>query len=192
MAKCLSCSERKGKRSCPALEGMICSQCCGSKREVEIQCPPDCSYLAHSKQFLTEKHDSRQLADFERQMKSIIGNEGMYMDILQNIEFAIVEPYREGRNITDRDVQTALEYLMEVGKAQLNLPSNPQSELPFKIQSIVDSIEDVLEMRKSIVGQKEDIMRHLKCIYRVLYSVRTHYSPDDERSYLNFIAQYIK
>ena len=47
MAKCLSCSERKGKRSCPALEGMICSQCSGSKREVEIKCPPDCSYLTH-------------------------------------------------------------------------------------------------------------------------------------------------
>lgn len=46
--KCLSCNIRKGRRECPALGGMICSQCCGSKRGVEIRCPDDCQYFGEA------------------------------------------------------------------------------------------------------------------------------------------------
>jgi len=42
---CPLCRKRKGKRSCPARGASICSQCCGTKRLVEIACPPDCVYL---------------------------------------------------------------------------------------------------------------------------------------------------
>jgi hypothetical protein len=42
---CVHCSNRKGKRSCPALGGEICQLCCGKHRLVEIACPPDCRWL---------------------------------------------------------------------------------------------------------------------------------------------------
>jgi hypothetical protein len=43
--RCRLCAKRKGKRACPARGAVICSQCCGTKRLVEIDCPPDCIYL---------------------------------------------------------------------------------------------------------------------------------------------------
>lgn len=42
---CPLCRKRKGKRTCPARGAAICSQCCGTKRLVEIACPSDCVYL---------------------------------------------------------------------------------------------------------------------------------------------------
>ena len=45
MAKCKHCGQKKGKRMCPALDGLICAQCCGTHRLQDIQCPPDCTYL---------------------------------------------------------------------------------------------------------------------------------------------------
>jgi hypothetical protein len=42
---CPLCGRRKGKRACPARGAAICSQCCGTKRLVEIDCPSDCIYL---------------------------------------------------------------------------------------------------------------------------------------------------
>jgi hypothetical protein len=45
MATCSYCQQRKGKRSCPALGGAICSQCCGQHRLQDIVCPSDCMYL---------------------------------------------------------------------------------------------------------------------------------------------------
>ena len=43
--KCPACGTRRARRSCPALGQQICPVCCGTKRRVEITCPPDCSYL---------------------------------------------------------------------------------------------------------------------------------------------------
>lgn len=45
MTACIYCGARKGKRSCPALGGEICQQCCGKHRTVDIECPPDCRWL---------------------------------------------------------------------------------------------------------------------------------------------------
>jgi hypothetical protein len=42
---CPLCRQRRGKRACPARGEAICSQCCGAKRRVEIDCPPDCVFL---------------------------------------------------------------------------------------------------------------------------------------------------
>jgi hypothetical protein len=42
---CPLCRQRRGKRACPAEGETICSQCCGTKRRVEIDCPPDCVFL---------------------------------------------------------------------------------------------------------------------------------------------------
>lgn len=44
-SRCPLCRERKGKRSCPAKGELICAHCCGTKRLVEIDCPPTCVYL---------------------------------------------------------------------------------------------------------------------------------------------------
>lgn len=42
---CPVCRKRRGKRACPVKREAICSQCCGTKRGVEIDCPPDCAFL---------------------------------------------------------------------------------------------------------------------------------------------------
>jgi hypothetical protein len=43
---CPVCGKRKARRACPALGRDICAVCCGTKRQVEIRCPPDCGYLS--------------------------------------------------------------------------------------------------------------------------------------------------
>lgn len=42
---CPLCRIRKAKRSCPGTGAQICTVCCGTKRLVEIRCPPTCIYL---------------------------------------------------------------------------------------------------------------------------------------------------
>ena len=42
---CPLCRTRKVKRSCPGVGQQICAVCCGTKRIVEIACPPTCIYL---------------------------------------------------------------------------------------------------------------------------------------------------
>jgi hypothetical protein len=47
---CPSCDQRKGRRACPALGQTICTVCCGTKRLVAINCPPDCPHLASARE----------------------------------------------------------------------------------------------------------------------------------------------
>ena len=55
MAICPLCSGRPGKRYCPAIAKQICAVCCGTKREIEIDCPSSCSYLKASRSYESEK-----------------------------------------------------------------------------------------------------------------------------------------
>lgn len=191
MAKCTSCVTKKGKRNCPALGGLICPQCCGTKKEKEIDCSPDCFYLGKSKQYFTDRQEGVMLSDFEREMKSVIGDEEQYMDILQNIEFIIHRIYRERGNFTDKHVETALEYLLEMGKAQLDLPAKFLTEPPPNVRAIVDGINDIFEFRESLRA-REHLLIRLKCIYQVLDSVRMHRNPTDDSSYLKFASQFLR
>ena len=43
---CPLCQQRQARRACPAVGQQICAVCCGTKRQVEIACPPTCGYLA--------------------------------------------------------------------------------------------------------------------------------------------------
>src|ERR1039457_1014910 len=43
--ECAICRVRRPRRFCPGVRGEICSICCGTEREVTIQCPFDCPYL---------------------------------------------------------------------------------------------------------------------------------------------------
>jgi hypothetical protein len=47
-ARCPICSKHKPERYCPAKGEQICAVCCGTWREVTLDCPPDCTYLVNA------------------------------------------------------------------------------------------------------------------------------------------------
>lgn len=46
---CAICETRRPKRFCPGVSGDICSICCGTEREVTVECPLDCEYLQEAR-----------------------------------------------------------------------------------------------------------------------------------------------
>src|SRR5664279_2189997 len=42
---CAICRIRRPRRFCPGVRGDICTLCCGTEREVSVECPLDCEYL---------------------------------------------------------------------------------------------------------------------------------------------------
>ena len=51
---CPICEKRKPKRFCPAKGEKICAPCCGTEREVSIDCPGDCPYLVAARRYEEE------------------------------------------------------------------------------------------------------------------------------------------
>jgi hypothetical protein len=188
MAKCAACQARKGKRSCPALAGRICSPCCGTKRGKEIDCPAQCPFLGAAKQYRSRREEGRRLEAFEKELRSIIGNETAYQGVLHNIEFMIYRSYRRRGGFCDADVAAALGHILESGKARLNLPA---AELPApspEASKIIRLVNDVVGFKAALSGREAQGIDALKCVYRVLDSVKTHADPDNPYSYLDFIG----
>lgn len=48
---CHLCNKRKAERFCPAVGAKICAICCGTEREVSLDCPSDCSWLIAARRY---------------------------------------------------------------------------------------------------------------------------------------------
>ena len=76
MSKCIHCQQRKGKRPCPALNGNICSPCCGTHRVVSIPCPSDCIFLNANLEYQQKRAGDRFEQDrrmFYRELMELEG-----------------------------------------------------------------------------------------------------------------------
>ena len=51
---CPICEKRKAARFCPAKGEKICAVCCGTEREVTLDCPRDCPYLVAAHRYEDE------------------------------------------------------------------------------------------------------------------------------------------
>src|SRR5918993_3137879 len=68
---CPSCGQRKARRACPALNSNICPVCCGTKRLIEIKCPPECGYLASAREHPAAVVRRRQERDVAQLLPTI-------------------------------------------------------------------------------------------------------------------------
>src|SRR5688572_19496701 len=103
MAKCPLCSERAGKRYCPAKGESICAVCCGTKREVEIDCPTSCGYLKASRGYEAEKRipDAELAVKVEKYDDNFVYR---YSPVLDIISQSIVEERSVSPWLVDNDV----------------------------------------------------------------------------------------
>jgi hypothetical protein len=62
---CPLCGTRKARRACPGTNQVICAVCCGTKRLIEIACPPDCVYLATARSHPAAVIQRQQTRDME-------------------------------------------------------------------------------------------------------------------------------
>jgi hypothetical protein len=53
---CPICNRRRAERFCPAKGESICAVCCGTQREVTLDCPSDCSWLLAARRHEARHH----------------------------------------------------------------------------------------------------------------------------------------
>lgn len=108
--KCVICERRKAKRFCPAKRASICPVCCGEKRGVEINCPPDCTYFVEG-----QKHHHQKVMQHRIKKEgagSYIRKAELYNrnpQVFAKLERIFADSYRANRSITNADLVSALE-----------------------------------------------------------------------------------
>ncbi len=113
MTKCVLCGQRKGRRQCPAKSAMICAQCCGQKRVLEIDCPERCEYLK-----IGRVHEAGQVgarhyrADDPAEQAKISRVLDQLEPVLVEMHAIIAGERRSSRDLTDADVAEAVDCLL--------------------------------------------------------------------------------
>jgi len=113
---CPICQKRKPGRFCPAKADKICAVCCGTEREVSIDCPPDCGYLLSAHRY-EDQHPRSLPADTPlldvRITSDTVQAHGRF---LSAIAFTIAKFCASQPSTTDPDVLAAVRALAETYK----------------------------------------------------------------------------
>ncbi|HMD84200.1 MAG TPA: hypothetical protein VKO18_05815 [Terriglobia bacterium] len=110
---CPICNKRKAKRLCPARTESICSICCGTEREVTIDCPSDCVYLVASREYdMTRREYDWSKVPFA-EVKFNRGFAETHGALLVELDYAVCQFAADHREVVDTDVLAALQTLAE-------------------------------------------------------------------------------
>ncbi|MGO9274901.1 MAG: hypothetical protein ACLQOO_32510 [Terriglobia bacterium] len=114
---CPICQKRKAKRYCPAKGENICSVCCGTEREVTIDCPSDCPHLVASRGYDWQRRQNDGSLDWSqgpfpeaRLDRDFITD---HAELTFALSYAICLFAHDQRSLVDSDVIAALKSLAE-------------------------------------------------------------------------------
>ena len=126
-----------------------------------------------------------------------------YLDVLQNIEFAIIHDYRKDSTLIDMDVRDAVEALLRHYGAEERQFRPPTIALAEKPSRVFRAVKDVCEWR---LGRPTQLARVgaesegdpgpvtvgdiLICLKRIQKSVRRWNKQGGRQGYLSFASQY--
>jgi hypothetical protein len=104
---CRICETRRPRRFCPGVRGDICSVCCGTEREVSVDCPLDCEYLieAHQHERIPQV-DEAALPDRDIRLTDAFLQE--HEQLITYFAVKIAETAGRVPGITDFDAREAL------------------------------------------------------------------------------------
>ncbi len=109
---CAICHERRARRYCPGVRADICAICCGTEREITIDCPLDCEYLRQARQHekpvgvAAEEMPNRDIRVSEKVLDE---NPPLVAFLARTLLAAALEV----PGVVDRDVREAIEALIQ-------------------------------------------------------------------------------
>lgn len=185
---CPICEKRKAERFCPAKGEKICAICCGTQREVTIDCPADCSHLVAAHRY-EDEHPRSLTADTplldEKIPQDIIHT---HQQLMAALAFSIAKFCAVQPTAADTDVITALQSLAQTFKTLTSgiiYEKPPEAPLPRELYAaliaFISEIKKQQAERANSASLKDtDIFYLLVFLYR-MGLLRTNGRPRSRR-----------
>ena len=194
---CPICNKRKVKRFCPARGDNICAVCCGTEREVTIDCPADCPHLVASRKY----DEGRRLVDWSNIPFSDVRISNEFAQshalLLMTLISSIWKYAREYRQVVDADVIAALQALAESYRtlsSGLYYEKPPdylyQRELYQVLKTALEEFQRVQTQRQGLVTIRNSDLRDSLIYLTQLGALRTNGRPKG-RAFLDLIRSQV-
>jgi hypothetical protein len=150
--KCPLCDQRKAKRQCPAKNALICAQCCGEKRILEINCPETCPYLKAGRE--------RETEEYVRRLRSLDANEQERnrrifrdcQDAIVRLEYALSQVRLMSHDMTDSDVVQAVDVLLETYKTEDKGVLYEKTSEDLRVEGLRRELRNIIESLRNPEG----------------------------------------
>jgi DNA-binding transcriptional LysR family regulator len=148
---CPICEKRKPVRFCPAKGEKICAVCCGTEREVTIDCPSDCSYLVAAHRY--EDGHQRSLPAETPLLDEKIPQDIVHthQQLMAALAFSIAKFCAVQPAAVDNDVLTAIQALAQTYKtlsSGIIYEKPPAAPLPRELYAaLIAFISEVKKQR---------------------------------------------
>ena len=195
---CAICHKRKPKRECPGVHGAICPQCCGTEREVSIDCPLDCTYLRESR-----RHDAEKLTALPEMPYKDVEVPDRFLheheQMIGGISLRLIRHQLENPRVTDNEVLEGLEKLIQTYQTQQSgiyydsVPEGgPAAGVFREIKAFLEEIEKQAHQQGVVAPgftaiKDGDVIRALVFLFR-LATVHHNHRPRG-RAFLSFLRQ---
>jgi hypothetical protein len=190
---CPICEKRKAARFCPAKGEKICAVCCGTEREVSIDCPTDCSYLVAAHRY--EDQHQRTLPADTPLLDVKVPQDVIYahQNVLSGLAFTAAKFSAAHPATSDPDILAALEALAETYKtlnSGIYYEKPPDATLPRELyaalsQLLNESKQQLAERPDSMPIKDSEIFSLVVFLYR-MGLLRTNGRPRARR-YIEFL-----
>jgi hypothetical protein len=116
-ALCAICHKRKAKRHCPGVHGEICALCCGTEREVSVDCPLDCVYLRESRRHGADHPDAPPEMPFP---DVEVGDRFLHQheQFIGQVSIRLLRHFLENPLVADNEALEALDQLVRTYQTQ--------------------------------------------------------------------------
>lgn len=157
---CPICEKRKEGRFCPAKGEKICPVCCGTEREVTIDCPVRCAYLAAAHRY-EDEHKRTIAADtpfLEERIPE--GTLHVHQPLMAALAFTIAKTSMGQPTATDPDVLAALAALGESYKTLVSgiyYEKIPDIPVQREIYNALKALLDDLKQKQAAAGTLESL-----------------------------------
>lgn len=189
---CPICEKRKAVRFCPAKGEKICAVCCGTEREVSIDCLADCSYLIAAHRY--EDEHQRSLPEDTPLLDVKVSQDVIYahQNLLSGIAFTAAKFSAQHPATTDPDVLAALAALAETYKtlgSGIYYEKPPDATLPRELYGALAQFLNETKQQSERPGagpaRDSEIFSLLAFLYR-MGLLRTNGRPRARR-YVEFL-----
>ncbi len=179
---CALCHARKEKRFCPAVHDRICPPCCGTEREVTLDCPSACPYLQQARQHARERRPEEIAAGGGELFPQVeLGRKFVYErePLIAGLSAGLA---RASRDLRDRDLISALtamahtyQRLTESGLQYEEPVAAPaQQALAAELHRLIAEYRDLERQHLGTVTLRDlDVLRTLVFLVRVAHTHST-------------------
>jgi hypothetical protein len=156
---CAICHKRKPKRYCPGVTADICAICCGTEREVTVDCPLDCIYLRESRRYDWKRTPPRASVPFP---EIEIGDTFLqqHEPLIGRIGYELVHYCIENVKTTDKDIEAAFAALVktyETLSSGIYYESAPEAASAIGVYRAIKAFLDDIQKKAREQGITEGI-----------------------------------